>query len=735
MNEPVPLRPWKGEEMELLAPAGDFACLEAAIENGADAVYLGMKSLNARSGARNFSSHELRLAADIARRADVNLHLTINIDLAERELGLAARMLSFARDVGIHAVIVRDPAVVDLWRRFVESEWTDGHYPQLHFSTQTAVFTVHDALAAKRAGASRIVLARELTLDEISAIRREAEIEVEVFAQGALCYCVSGRCLMSSWGGGRSGNRGQCTSPCRVPWEIDGKPAGTRLSMRDLSTIDRLKDLEKAGVDALKIEGRLKRSRWVGEAVRLYRQALGAGKRGNPELQRDQAIEASRRLASYAGRDITSGYLSGDYAELTGTFGRPTSMDSDDMYMQPVVTAASSGWGVHAGKKVADETPVFRLRIMIDELGVLCTVSSEKGSEEWRLPKTVIKRRDKALSLHELIEGFKFDPVPGARLEAADTNDPSFLLPPRNYNLVRDRVRSFINRMIKSSHDDSLWEVKLPGLIRDELRGLPVKNSPNSRRLGDQPNCLRLRRAQLLAFPKEHLDQLDVCVVGATIDDLDKLVTIVDPYCLTLALPSTIFPDSSPNLEKFCQTCSQMGLTVEVNTWGQIHLCRQYNLPFHAGPGLPVLNHMAAEYWNGWGAKSVTVSLEADRERIESLCTAATVPLRLFIYSHPMLMVTRLPMDLLNPGTGADESNIWADRRGIKFHPDRLEGTTSFRSLIPFDWSGLNNRRIRVNRLVADLTGELDPVAAWGRLLWQQPPGEPFLFNYERGLK
>ena len=199
--------------MELLAPAGDSACLQAALEAGADAVYLGLESLNARRRARNFSPEEFSRAVAAAHAKGARAYLTLNIDLSERELGEAARTLQLARNSKADAVLVRDPGLLALKPAFPELEF--------HLSTQACAVSNADVRAAAQLGLSRVVLAREMSLAEIAFASAVPGIETEVFIQGALCFCISGRCLLSSWASGRSGNRGLCTSPCRLPWHCE----------------------------------------------------------------------------------------------------------------------------------------------------------------------------------------------------------------------------------------------------------------------------------------------------------------------------------------------------------------------------------------------------------------------------------------------------------------------------------------------------------------------------------
>ncbi|MBC7335452.1 MAG: U32 family peptidase, partial [Clostridia bacterium] len=208
--------------LEILAPAGDWNALRAAVAAGADAVYFGLENLNARRRARNFTLEEARQAVEFLHGHGCRAYLTLNTDISYRELGLAIAVLHHAADIGVDAILVRDPALLAFRKAFPQLEF--------HFSTQTCMANSADVAAAAELGATRVVLARELSLEEIRRIARQSPIELEVFGQGALCFSVSGRCLMSSWVGGRSGNRGLCASPCRVPWTVDGQQVGHPLS-------------------------------------------------------------------------------------------------------------------------------------------------------------------------------------------------------------------------------------------------------------------------------------------------------------------------------------------------------------------------------------------------------------------------------------------------------------------------------------------------------------------------
>ncbi len=248
---------------ELLSPAGDIECFRAAINAGADAVYMGLKRFGARSFAENLSSEEFIEAIEFAHLFNKKVYLTLNILMKDRELDEAAELLKPLYSAGLDGVIVQDTGLISLIKQ---------KYPCLpvHVSTQGFITGVHGAALYRSLGASRVVPARELSLKEIVDIKEKAGIEVECFIHGAMCYSYSGMCLMSSFLGGRSGNRGRCAGPCRQPWNNNDYI----LSMKDLCGLRELPSLLEAGVDSLKIEGRMKSKEYVYHVTRIYRKYI-----------------------------------------------------------------------------------------------------------------------------------------------------------------------------------------------------------------------------------------------------------------------------------------------------------------------------------------------------------------------------------------------------------------------------------------------------------------------------
>ena len=249
---------------EVLAPAGSKEGLLAALYAGADAVYTGGRMFGARAYASNLSDDELMESMDYCHLHGKKLYLTINTLVKEEELPVLTEWIAPFYEHGLDAVIVQDLGVFSMLKReFPELE--------LHGSTQMTVHSAEGAKLLEEMGASRVVPARELSLEEIRRIRKETNLEIECFVHGALCYCYSGQCLMSSLIGGRSGNRGRCAQPCRLPWSYDGGKEQFWLSPKDICTLEILPDILEAGVDSLKIEGRMKRTEYTAGVSAIYR--------------------------------------------------------------------------------------------------------------------------------------------------------------------------------------------------------------------------------------------------------------------------------------------------------------------------------------------------------------------------------------------------------------------------------------------------------------------------------
>lgn len=293
-------------KIELLSPAGDFECLISAVQNGANAVYFGLDKFNARVNGRNFESQELKKAIEYAKLRNVKTHLTLNILIKNNEFEEALKLVEFAYNSGIDAVIVQD---LGLAKKIMEL------FPKLevHSSTQMTIYNLDGAKEIEKLGYSRCVLARELSLEEIKNICENTNIEIEVFIHGALCICYSGQCLMSSMIGGRSGNRGKCAGTCRLPYTLlkDGKEQekGYLLSSKDVCTLDILPELINAGVKSFKIEGRMKSKEYVGIVTSIYRKYIDLAESDREYIVEEKDREMLMQIFNRGG--FSTGYLKG----------------------------------------------------------------------------------------------------------------------------------------------------------------------------------------------------------------------------------------------------------------------------------------------------------------------------------------------------------------------------------------------------------------------------------------
>lgn len=251
---------------ELLAPAGSFESLKAAVLSGTDAVYLGGSLFNARASATNFNDEELEKAVDFCHLHKVKVYVTVNILISDKEFCDLDKFIRTINRIGVDAVIVQDIGVA----MYIKSIAPDLN---LHASTQMTVYDLEGAKFLKSLGFTRVVLARELSAKKIKHISEKSGVETEIFVHGAMCFCYSGQCLMSGIIGGRSGNRGKCAQPCRLEYTINNKK-GFLMSLKDMCLINHLKKIEQCGVTSLKIEGRMKGPEYVGTVISTYRKYL-----------------------------------------------------------------------------------------------------------------------------------------------------------------------------------------------------------------------------------------------------------------------------------------------------------------------------------------------------------------------------------------------------------------------------------------------------------------------------
>ena len=323
--------------MELLSPAGNREALIAAISCGADAVYLGYTAFGARSYAGNFDDQQLKEAVEYAHERGKKIYVTVNTLVKQCELDDLCDVLELLVRTDVDAAIVQDMGVVRIAKQ---------RFPELtlHASTQMTVNNAQGAKKMQELGVSRVVPARECTLSELRKMA-DTGVEIEAFAHGALCVAVSGQCLFSSMIGGRSGNRGRCAQPCRLPYQLDDGTSGYLLSTRDLMLIDKLPLMRDAGVYSYKLEGRMKRPEYVGVITRAYRQALDAAQAHEAYHPDEKTIRDLKQIFNRGG--FTEGYVMERSNAALMSWERP------------------NHWGIQVGKITSMRGPLAR--VLLDE--------------------------------------------------------------------------------------------------------------------------------------------------------------------------------------------------------------------------------------------------------------------------------------------------------------------------------------------------------------------------------
>ena len=690
---------------ELLAPAGDAGSLRAALEAGADAVYFGLDQLNARCRAQNFRADDLPGIVELVHSKGARAYLTLNTDLAEREASVAARILELACDAAVDAVIVRDLAMLALRPAFPELTF--------HLSTQSYIASSADVVFARDLGVSRVVLAREMSLAEIAFASAVPGIETEVFIQGALCFCISGRCLLSSWASGRSGNRGLCTSPCRLPWHCDGDSGNpTPLSMLDLVAIDRLGELARAGVAAFKIEGRLKTAEWVSTATRLYRKAIDNNVAAIVDRETPRSViaatgllEAARALSANTGRQTTSAYLDARRSALTGLSSRQAASQR---------IAPDAEFEFHPGEA---DYAAYALSITVANAQLQCRVVYGGRVTRFSIPHEATQS---SIHLAAFLDDLSTHPILDIRLKHSDTDAPDLALTPRQAGRLRDRIAAAIRRTPRPEADaNATLNTAFPPLPRSALS---TQNSALT--LGGSPDRARLDLPQALAWSAA-LPPGGLIVEGVNDTTLGPLLVTHAKDRLVIALPPVFFEEGVEPIRRLLAGCAAAGVAVEANNLGGLHLAHELapDCPLEAGGGLAVLNTPAAEFLACLGVRCVAISVEADRSQIEEIAATCAVPCSLTVFSRPPLLVTRAePPDFR-------DGRVYANDRGLQLVSRRESGLWTFRPELPFDLRGQRNGNIRVAHLVVELIASPDPQQEW-----RHASEKPFLFNYARAL-
>ena len=616
--------------IEILAPVGSEEMLHAAVFSGADAVYLGFSGFNARTGAGNFDADSLKEAVRFCHARGVKVHVALNTTVYGGELASLCDAIRAVAASGADAVICQDLAVATLIGKIA---------PQLprHGSTQMSVHTLQGALELKELGFTRVVLARELSLPEVEQITRHCGIETECFVHGALCMCVSGQCYLSAFLGGRSGNRGSCAGPCRLPFEANALPEGKpgrlhHLSLKDNSVIDKLDQLQAIGVASAKIEGRLRTPEYVAAAV----SACLAGREG-------RAYDRDLLKNAFSRSGFTSGYLDG---KIDGTmFGVRSEADAE--LTKKTLPALRELY-----RREHSRVPV-RMKLEIEEGGEKLTVTDADGNKAFAYgdfePQPA--RADPTESLKRSLAKTGGTPFAAENIEVEMDEGPWFV-PGSTVNELR---REALDALLKKR------EVLRPWPVQDvELEPLPQRTLPPHR-------TLRARFERWDQVPEQALSGVEYLILP--IAQADHVPREWRGKTL-LELPRVMFGKLEEDTARRVAATQDAGFAgYEVSNIAHLRLCR--GLPMSGGFGLNVTNQVAAQFYADNGLGSVLILPETKDSDISTIApthAGKPVPTGVLVYGHMPLMVTRAcPLQNIHDCAHCDKTGVLTDRKAKKF--------------------------------------------------------------------
>ena len=683
-------------KIEILAPVGNEEMLRAAVFSGADAVYLGFSGFNARTSANNFNADTLKDAVAFCHARGVAVHVALNTTVYGGELPALEQAIRAVAASGADAVICQDLAVATLIGKIA---------PQLprHGSTQMSVHSLQGALELKELGFTRVVLARELSMPEVEHITKHCGIETECFVHGALCMCVSGQCYMSAFLGGRSGNRGSCAGPCRLPFEANALPEGKpgrlhHLSLKDNSVIDKLDKLQALGVASAKIEGRLRTPEYVAAAV----SACLAGREG-------RAYDRDLLKNAFSRSGFTSGYLDG---KIDGTmFGVRSEADAEQ-------TKKTLPMLRELYRRERSRVPV-KMKLEIEEGGEKLTVTDADGSKAFAYGDAEPQpaRTDPTASLHRSL---------------AKTGGTPFAVEDQDITVEMDGGPWFIpggavNELRREALDALLKkrEVLRPWPTTDEhVPALPLRTLPSRR-------TLRARFENWEQVPERALDGIEYLILP--IAQADRVPREWRAKTL-LELPRVMFGKLEEDTARRIAATQDAGFAgYEVSNIAHLRLCR--GLPMSGSFGLNITNQLAAQFYadNGLGSMLILPEVkDSDISTIAPTHNGRPVPTGVLVYGHMPLMITRAcPLQNVHDCAHCDKTGVLTDRKAKKFPVRCGLGVRTIYNPVPI-YMGDKPGALTVDYGVAYFTLESREEAA--KILEMIRTHAPFEGDFTRGL-
>ena len=683
-------------KIEILAPVGNEEMLRAAVFSGADAVYLGFSGFNARTSANNFNADTLKDAVAFCHARGVAVHVALNTTVYGGELPALEQAIRAVAASGADAVICQDLAVATLIGKIA---------PQLprHGSTQMSVHSLQGALELKELGFTRVVLARELSMPEVEHITKHCGIETECFVHGALCMCVSGQCYMSAFLGGRSGNRGSCAGPCRLPFEANALPEGKpgrlhHLSLKDNSVIDKLDKLQALGVASAKIEGRLRTPEYVAAAV----SACLAGREG-------RAYDRDLLKNAFSRSGFTSGYLDG---KIDGTmFGVRSEADAEQ-------TKKTLPMLRELYRRERSRVPV-KMKLEIEEGGEKLTVTDADGSKAFAYGDAEPQpaRTDPTESLHRSLAKTGGTPFAVEDQDiAVEMDGGPWFIPGSAVNELR---REALDALLKKREVLRPWPT-----TEEHVPALPLRTLPPHR-------TLRARFESWEQVPERALDGIEYLILP--IAQADRVPREWRVKTL-LELPRVMFGKLEEDTARRIAATQDSGFAgYEVSNIAHLRLCR--GLPMSGSFGLNITNQLAAQFYadNGLGSMLILPEVkDSDISTIAPTHNGRPVPTGVLVYGHMPLMITRAcPLQNIHDCAHCDKTGELTDRKAKKFPVRCGLGVRTIYNPVPI-YMGDKPGALTVDYGVAYFTLENREEAA--KILEMIRTHAPFEGDFTRGL-
>lgn len=606
---------------EILAPVGSGEQLKAAVRSGADAVYLGTKSFNARRNAENFDGLNLKDAVSYCHSYNVKVYVTLNTIIFNSELNALYDTVTEIAESNADAVIVQDFATVKAVKKICPSL-------PIHASTQMAIHNVSGVKLLEKLGFSRVVLARELSLREIEKIAKSTTLETEVFVHGAHCMSVSGNCYISAFLGERSGNRGLCAQPCRLDWKTDNR--NFALSLKDMSYIDHLKEIEKAGVTSFKIEGRMKRPEYVAAAVNACKNAVN-----------DKHYDKDLLKAVFSRSGFTDGYLT--EKRNTDMFGYRSKED---------VTSATNDVFKELRLLYNSDTPVTPVSMTFtltkNKSTLDLTVNDVTVTAEGTGGETPVKN---ALSSEMAEKNLKkLGGTPYFLNDFIFNNPENLTLSLSTINALR---RECVEKLCKELNNNTreIYNIK-----------------PENRNQKKQCKTPALR-ARFFEF-SQYSPEFDCCEflifpVKELVNNNSIPINLISK--IVIELPDLIYPFSEDGILNQLKELKELGFKNAISgNAGGIEIIKNAGLNPFGSHTLNISNSDAIEFWQNQGVKDLTLSQELSAKAIDNI--ASDVKVGSFCYGKLPLMTFRsCPLRTKKGCDGCNGRRELIDRKNISF--------------------------------------------------------------------